>query len=1040
MNQDLIDLIVDGAVLVRQGAFSLAVEKAQEKLKKFQLPDPSYYITQFMQALLAGGANRIEIFSEGLSVRIVFNGPGYTREELESISDAVFESGKNRERDRIRELALGLLSVQGLSPQAVSVASNGFRWEKGGTRGKLSPSPTPLQEISVVHRRAGTNEIHIVRQTCASCHADIYGNNSLLFALRGARETSCPWPNFAFKGPNFRGAFGIAYGEIPATALTLTRHGVIFSRRKEPRILPALVVEIEHELLRKNASQSDVVEDEYYSAMLADLQKVQLEFTVHLASKRVPGYQAQQVHSFFHEVLMQNLTRELLDLPPEELGDLENRLAEAQLLPTMDGRRCSARKVWKTIQEFGMAPYSEGSIASEDPGSVLMLNETAATSMLSLFPELRKVAWSSGRDGSNHLLASQQDRNNALPPVLARESQPGREFVVLDRPPQGTIQQYVSRAGTITLHRAMGETPLSFAVICDQPQGPGWTSLPILLQHTVEPLYLQLSQKLASPSLVQRRNSVQRSVFHYLEYRFSSLHRALVHPDWRGRPLFWTGARAPVSLADMQAWLEVYPSLVGTYGLPPGREDHVLVLTPRSLRALRQLLGEERVLLAELARPRLLERGQQAGLSGAARAGVQRVAVSDVDEELAAIRLEMEQARSGQLQAVEETPLDAEAVIQQLRLQPKAVDLAQEKRENQLPEFCLESLAATKKLGTRWMIAFTQVGLQGQILVHDGAPPWPLRPDHLLVKVADNEAVAHSMRWLGLTGWLYVPPNWQPDPDYPWPALRADSRVAQPEERWPAPEMPFDLGIPALHTDLLWGIRHLFKLAAQHSTRPSQEREVQTLWNRRLAQFLLWDEAWVLSTPESWFARVPLWPSLSGQHLDLRSLRALESVFWAPAGPGRANQPERTVRLLPPFQVSDLERLIGRPVLEADLEVEEKREQQLLGELKQALVVTCERARAPLEATWVEGLRFGEPTRWIGGPRKYFIEHVAQEAVTRLNPADALFVRLFRDQRGWEHQLPVLASAIYTAINRALTEVEDEHELAYLEAMLSQLP
>ncbi|MBT9586980.1 hypothetical protein IV102_26800 [bacterium] len=1048
MNQELIDLILDGAVLVRQSSFTLAVEKAQEKLKKFQLPDPRYYITQIMQALLASGATKIEIFTDALRVRIVFDGPGYTREELERIHDAVFESGKNRDRDKMRELALGLLSVQALGPSEVSVTSNRIRWDKGGPRGKLSPVTTPHNEIVVIHRRAATNEMQILRQACQSCQADMYINNLVLSSAHAGRLNTCPWPNYAFKGPNFRGAFGIAYGEIAATSLSLTRYGVIFSKRSESRILPALIVEMEHELLRKNASQSDVVEDENYSAMLSDLQKVQLEFTVQLAAQRIPSYQAQQVYSYFQEVILQNLSRELLALPAEELGRLENQLADAYLLPTADGRRCSARRVWESIQQYGAVLYSEDSKMNVccEPGTVLRLSEAAATSLRPLFPELRKLRWLTSEECATTLQSARQERSNSLPQVLtSHQHEQGIEVVVLDAPPATSIQHYTRTTGpnTIELNQPLGETPLSFSLISAPSLKLSETGLQRALKQVVEPLYLRLARQLDAPgALVPNRPGLQRAVFHFLEYKFGRLCQALGHPDWKDRALFWTGQQAPVSLNDLHAWLEVYPAVVCTYGLPVGGEDHALVVTPPGLRALRHLLGNDQLRLSELAQPLLVERSQQMGLSGAATAGVRRTDISDEDEELAAIRREIEDARSGGLQFAEEQPLDAEGVLQHLRLQPKATDLAEARREQQLPEFCQKCLAASKNLGTRWLVAFRQPGIQGQLLVHDGALPKPLQPDHLLVKVADNDPVAYSTRFIGLSGWLFVPANWEADPDFQWPGLRADSEPPQAGQSWPAPDFPFDLGSAALHSDLLWAIRQLYKLAAQHCAKAknSSGPGVQTLWSRRLSLFLLWDESWALANSDSWFALVPLWRNLAGETLDLKRLRQLNSPAWAPAGPGIAEHPEQTVRLLPPFEVADLERLLGRQLSQASLQVEEKREQQLLGELKQWLVRTCQRAHAPLEAAWVEGLKFGQPTRWIGGPRKYFIEHQANEATTSLNPADALFIRMFRDQKGWEQQVPVLASAVYTAINRALSEVEDEHELAYLEAMLAQLP
>ncbi len=37
------------------GSFTLAVEKAREKLKKFQLTDPTFYILQLVEGIIASG-------------------------------------------------------------------------------------------------------------------------------------------------------------------------------------------------------------------------------------------------------------------------------------------------------------------------------------------------------------------------------------------------------------------------------------------------------------------------------------------------------------------------------------------------------------------------------------------------------------------------------------------------------------------------------------------------------------------------------------------------------------------------------------------------------------------------------------------------------------------------------------------------------------------------------------------------------------------------------------------------------------------------
>ncbi len=327
--------------------------------------------------------------------------------------------------------------------------------------------------------------------------------------------------------------------------------------------------------------------------------------------------------------------------------------------------------------------------------------------------------------------------------------------------------------------------------------------------------------------------------------------------------------------------------------------------------------------------------------------------------------------------------------------------------------------------------------MHGLVFIHDGPLKPPLLTDQLLVKWPDQEPVLYPLGLAGVGGWLEVPAGWQAPSQFVFPLLRSDSELTNAGESWPEPKLSFPLA-SELQTDLVWALRRLFKIAAQQFAF-AEQLEMNSAWSRRLSQFLLWDP-WASACPESWFLQVPLLSNLAGLRVDFRSLRQQGGpVFWAPLGAGRVSDPYNTLRLNSPFEVADLERLLGKALQPAVLEMEEKREEQLLGELKQFLVRTCQRSQAPLQPEWVEGLHFGEPTRWFGGPRKYFIKHEADEATTRLNPADAIFIRLFREQKDWERKIPVLASAVYTAINRALHDVKDEHELAYLEAMLDQL-
>ena len=110
------DFVFLNATPSDRGSFSLATEKALAKLEKFQLPDPAFFILQWIQALVASGAETITMEYEESTLQnkfeltITFDGPGYTRTEVDALYDHVFRSGRDRSVDRLRELALGWLS------------------------------------------------------------------------------------------------------------------------------------------------------------------------------------------------------------------------------------------------------------------------------------------------------------------------------------------------------------------------------------------------------------------------------------------------------------------------------------------------------------------------------------------------------------------------------------------------------------------------------------------------------------------------------------------------------------------------------------------------------------------------------------------------------------------------------------------------------------------------------------------------------------------------------------------------------------------
>ena len=105
------------------GRFTLDKKKAREKMKKYQLIDPHYYVLEIIQAAVASGAGKIDVYLDADDCIITFDGDNYTREDLDNIYSSLFVSQKDLTLERFRELAIGINSAQALNPAFISVLS-----------------------------------------------------------------------------------------------------------------------------------------------------------------------------------------------------------------------------------------------------------------------------------------------------------------------------------------------------------------------------------------------------------------------------------------------------------------------------------------------------------------------------------------------------------------------------------------------------------------------------------------------------------------------------------------------------------------------------------------------------------------------------------------------------------------------------------------------------------------------------------------------------------------------------------------------------
>jgi hypothetical protein len=111
----------DGAELVESGAFRLDRARALEKIKRYQLPDPTRGVFFWVRAAVAAGAKTLEVRHGKGFLELRHDGRPFTKGELADPYGGLFYGDARR-----RQFALGLLWLVRMRPAAVAVSSGGW--------------------------------------------------------------------------------------------------------------------------------------------------------------------------------------------------------------------------------------------------------------------------------------------------------------------------------------------------------------------------------------------------------------------------------------------------------------------------------------------------------------------------------------------------------------------------------------------------------------------------------------------------------------------------------------------------------------------------------------------------------------------------------------------------------------------------------------------------------------------------------------------------------------------------------------------------
>ncbi|MCA9609159.1 MAG: hypothetical protein KC619_26340 [Myxococcales bacterium] len=122
---------------VASGRLRVDAARAVDKLRDYQLPDPTLWVLEVVRAAVAFGASAIRVSGDADDVRVAWDGPTPDPEAMARLFDELVDPAPKRERRPLRLLATGVNTALGLDPRWVDViATDG---EGGALAVRYSP-------------------------------------------------------------------------------------------------------------------------------------------------------------------------------------------------------------------------------------------------------------------------------------------------------------------------------------------------------------------------------------------------------------------------------------------------------------------------------------------------------------------------------------------------------------------------------------------------------------------------------------------------------------------------------------------------------------------------------------------------------------------------------------------------------------------------------------------------------------------------------------------------------------------------------------
>lgn len=388
------------------GYFTLDKKKAREKMKKYQLIYPHYYVLELIQAAVASGATNIDAYVDADDCIITFDGEPYSREDLDNLYSSLFMSQSDLRLERYRELAIGINSALALNPKFIKLISG-----DGENTVEFSVVPPGEEVVRESDEIINGTRIHvkdriswrvagkffakhfmtrlppegrIIKEKCNFCRVPIILNNDMINPEKQIKLQNV-YVQIDFQKDGIRGLLGIPrQSHTSLLHLQFVKWGVTISKKtlsKKSYSVPlGYLAErgiVEANNLIKNASQSDLVENKAFKATVKQILKVEDELILKLVEmfldkkSQIPGEDYLKIKK-----MLINCLEDRFDLNKyrREPTELMKKLVQAELFETTELKLINLETLINQYNEIKYVPYSNMFHKNPHPDGLIVVH------------------------------------------------------------------------------------------------------------------------------------------------------------------------------------------------------------------------------------------------------------------------------------------------------------------------------------------------------------------------------------------------------------------------------------------------------------------------------------------------------------------------------------------------------------------------------------------------------------------------------------------------------------------------------------------